>query len=282
MKKAFAVIISILIPVFTWGQAQINTKKVKLSDFTQKVTKVVMSGNEFMDSVLKDEVTLRWRISPYEFCSLNEFNSLKTSEDYYFLLLTNGQFKKDLSPTMQFITLVKGGEGAAKSIDDMLEVVSIPIASAQFPSGREIVFLPAFIDIIQEYTLDSMEKDSNAYGGLRNYTSNITRSDDLRIVFSRSDIAVPLEEFESDAIELGKKMTITDEEEADMLLMENAENTLVSFVVAPFEPKPGAFCYKMLIDTQTHQLFYYKRHRITNNSGAGFLTEDLKRIYSVR
>lgn len=282
MKKTFAIIISLLIPVFTWGQAQINTKKVKLSDFTQKITKVVMSGNEFMDSVLKDEVTLRWRISPYEFCTLDEFNSLKTSEDYYFLMLTTGQFKKDSTPTMQFITLVKGGEGAARSLDDMLEVVSIPIASAQFPTGREIVFLPAFIDIIQEYTIDSMEKDSNAYGGLRNYTSNISHSDDLRVVFAKSDIAVSLEEFQNGAIELGKNMTITDEEEADMLLQENAENTLVSFVVAPFEPKPGAFCYKMLIDTQTHQLYYYKRHRITSKDGAGFLMDDIKRIYSSR
>ena len=99
MKKAFAIIIAIFLPLFAWGQAQINTKKVKLSDFTQKVTKIVLSGNEFMDSAFKDEVTARWRISPYEFCTLNEFNALKTSGDYYFLLITSGQFRKDSSPT---------------------------------------------------------------------------------------------------------------------------------------------------------------------------------------
>ena len=112
MKKIFAIIISLLLPILAWGQAQINTKKVKLGDFTQKVTKVVLSGNEFMDSALKDEVTARWRISPYEFCTLEEFSSMKTSGDYYFLIITNGQFKKDSSPTIQFLTLVKGGEGA--------------------------------------------------------------------------------------------------------------------------------------------------------------------------
>ena len=144
-RKVFVIIISVLLPVLAWGQAQINTKKVKIGDFTQKITKVVLSGNEFMDSALKDEVTARWRISPYEFCSLEEFGSMKTNEDYYFLIITNGQFKKDSSPTIQFLTLVKGGKGADESIDGMLEVVSMPIASAQFPSGREIVFLPAFL-----------------------------------------------------------------------------------------------------------------------------------------
>ena len=278
MKKAFAIIIAILIPVFSWGQAQINTKKVKLSDFTQKVTKVVLSGNEFMDSAFKDEITARWRISPYEFCTMDEFNLLKTNSDFYFLLITNGQFKKDLSPSIQFLTLVKGGDGAYKGIDDMLEVVSMPIASVQFPSGREIVFLPAFLDIIQGYTLDSMEKDSNAYGGLGNYSGSISRAEGLDIVISRDDIA-------EDAVipeSKGERVTIMDEEDADGLMLDNAPNTIVSYVVAPFEAQPGAFCYKMLIDTQTHTLHYYKRHKISAKAGAGFLTEDLKRIYSVR
>ena len=281
-RKVFAIIISVLLPVLAWGQAQINTKKVKIGDFTQKITKVVLSGNEFMDSALKDEVTARWRISPYEFCSLEEFGSMKTSEDYYFLIITNGQFKKDSSPTIQFLTLVKGGKGADESIDGMLEVVSMPIASALFPSGREIVFLPAFLDIIQGYTLDSMEKDSNAYGGLGNYSGNIMHSDDHRIVLSRDDLAIPSESLEDGSIKLDEGMSVAEEEEVDELMLENAENTIVSYVVAPFEPQPGAYCYKMLIDTQTHKLYYYKRHRISSKAGAGFLKDDLKRIYAVR
>ena len=282
MKKISAIIISVLLPLLASGQAQINTKKVKLGDFTQKVTKVVLSGNEFMDSALKDEVTARWRISPYEFCSLEEFNSMKTSEDYYFLIITNGQFKKDSGPTIQFLTLVKGGKDAEESIDGMLEVVSMPIASAKFPSGREIVFLPAFLDIIQGYTIDSMEKDSNAYGGLGNYSGNIMHSDDHSIVLSINDLAIPEGALEDGSIKLDEGMSVAEEEEVDDLMLKNAENTIVSYVVAPFEPQPGAFCYKMLIDTQTHKLYYYKRHRIGPKAGAGFLKDDLKRIYAVR
>lgn len=281
MKKAVIMITAILMSAMAWGQAQINTKKVKLSDFTQKITKVVLSGNDFMDSALKDEVTLRWRISPYEFCTLEEFNSLKTNDDYYFLLTTNGQFKKESGPTIQFLTIVKGGKGAENGIGDMLEVVSMPIASAQFPSGREIAFLPAFLDIMQDYTLDSMEKDSNAYGGLGTYAPSVIRSEQFDIVFAKSDLAVSPDNLGKD-INSGKGIVVEDDEDVDMLLQENAENTLVSYVVAPFEPQPGSFCYKMLIDTQTHELYYFKRHRITKKDGAGFLANDLRRIYSVR
>lgn len=271
--------ISVLLPVLAWGQAQINTKKVKIGDFTQKTTKVVLSGNEFMDSAVKDEVAARWRISPYEFCTLEEFDRMKTSEEYYFLLITSGRFRKDQSPTLQFLTLVKGGRGAEQGIDGMLEVVSMPIAAAQFPSGREIAFLPAFLDIIQGYTLDSMEKDTKAYGGLGNYSERLSDTDGMRIVFSRDDIAASDDFLEAAGPEFGDRVTIADEEEADSLMLENAGNTIVSYVAAPFEPKNGAYCYKMLINAQTHQLYYYKRHRISGKAGAGFLEDDLKRIF---
>lgn len=281
MKKTIVVIMSVLFPILVSGQAQINTKKIKLGDFTQKVTKVVLSGNDFFDSALQDEITIRWRISPYEFCTLEEFNSMKGNDEYYFLICTTGQFRKDSEPTLQFLTLVKGGDGADKGIDGMLEVVSLPIASARYPSGREIIFLPSFIDIIQNYTLDSMERDINAYGGLGNYSFNLLKSEGFNIVFSDDDINENVSEAEMDMF-FGDNMRVTDEDEADALMTDNAENTLVSYIVAPTDAEPGSYCYKMLIDAQSHRLYYYKKHKVTRNTGTGFLKDDLRRIWATR
>lgn len=281
MKKTIIILLTVLLPVFAWGQAQINTKKVKLSDFTQKVTKIVLSGNAFVDGTLKDEVIARWRISPYEFCTVEEFESLKHDEDYYFLINATGQFKKETEPSLQFLTLVKGGKGAQKGIDDMLEVVSFPLASAQFPSGREHIFLPAILDIIQEYTLESMEKDINAYGGLANFAEKITSDMDAKIVFAREDIneaAIHMTESHY----LNGYLTVEDEEDADSHMIDNEMNHIVSYVVAASDPKPGTFCYKMLIDTNSHKLYYYRKHKISKNAGVGFLENDIKNIYSAR
>ena len=51
----------------------------------------------------------------------------------------------------------------------MLEIVSLPFAAAEEPNGREHVFLRAFLNIIQNFTLDAMEKDGvlkRVYGGV--------------------------------------------------------------------------------------------------------------------
>ena len=117
------------------AQAQITTKKIKISDFPEKTTKVVLTGNALYDAVLKEEIATRWRIAPYEFCTLQEFNELKGKNNYYFLVTTKGQFKTESEPGLQFLTLVKGGEEAENGINEMLEIVSLPIASAENPSG---------------------------------------------------------------------------------------------------------------------------------------------------
>ena len=71
----------------------------------------------------------------------------------------------------------------------MLEIVSLPFAAAEEPNGREHVFLRAFLNIIQNFTLDAMEKDTNAYGGLGLYNIDIFKTKNMGIVFSKDDLS---------------------------------------------------------------------------------------------
>lgn len=281
MKKIIILFAALIIPFMAGAQAHITTKKVKIEDFTRKVTKVVLNGNPFYDTSFKDEIAARWRISPYEFCTLEEFDALKGNDAYYFLMITQGQFRKETAPGLQFISLVKGGQGADKGIADMLEVVSLPFASAEYPSGRELIFLPALLDIIQNHTLEAMENDFNAYGGLSNTAQKLGKAGNISIVMSEDDLnsmvskAITDQAFDDD-------MILTDEDDADSYMLDEVSGTLVSYVVAPSEPVKGSYCYKMLIDAQTHDLYYYRRHKISPKAGVGFLPEDIDRITKAR
>ena len=279
MKKILLFFAFAIMTASAFAQAQIDTKKVKISDFTQKVTKVVLTGSALYDGVLQDEVAARWRISPYEYCTLDEFNSLKGSDKYYFLITTSSQFKKESEPGLDLLTLLKGGTGA--TINSMMEVMFMPLASSEDPSGREYVFLPVLLDIIQAHTLKSMEKDLHGYVGLSGYSTNMERSNNMEIVFSEDDLndAITTEfmdlNFDSDIV-------VTDEDDADDHIIENTPNTLVSYVVAPTGANPGSYCYKMLINAETHEIYYFSRHKISKKFGVGFLPEDIKRINSYR
>jgi len=263
-----------------YGQARINTKKLKIADLPTRTTKVVLGSGDMMDSALRDEVAARWRISPYEFCTAEEYKALKEDSNYYFLLIARSEDKeyKDLLT----LTLMKGGK--SKSDDPQkrpVEVASLPISAAGFPSGREVVFLPALLDILQDYVTRAMRSDGAGYTGFDIYSGQVRKTGIKRIFFSEDDLVPDMDEdfkkryFDDD-------MVIMSEDDADKAFQDGTYNTLVSFVVAPFDPQNGSWCYKMLIDAGTHELLYYRHHRINARNWAGFLPEDIKAIFARR
>ena len=277
MKRILIFMAAVFVPAVMFSQAQITTKKMKLEDFPEKITKVVLSGNIFVDGTIEDAIKNRWTISPYEFCTLGEFEALKGKEDYYFLMVVTGQFRKEAEPGMIMLSLVKGGKGADLSLDKMLEVVTLPICSAEYPSGREIAFMPALVDIIENHVTASMKRDYSAYGGLETNSPRLDAARGKRVVIAESDLCSSADSSFLASLPEGK-MEILPDDEADALMEDGTANTLVSYTVTPYEAGPGSFCYKMLIDAGTHELYYYRKQRISRSAGAGFLPEELSRI----
>ena len=126
-----------------------------------------------------------------------------------------------------------------------------------------------------------MDKDINGYTGLSNYTLNMAKAANMTIVFSEDDLSNEITgEFRD--LNFDSDMLIVDEDEADEYIDKNASNVLISYVVMPTDAQPGSYCYKMLINAQTHELYYFRRHKISKKFGPGFLAEDIKRVNSYR
>ena len=283
MKKRLALIIcllaGVLLPSEMFGQAQIYTRKEKLKDITAKTTKVVLNGDEMLNEAIKESVAATWTMSPYEFCSVEEFEKIKTSDKFYFLLVAKGQQRKESEPGIDFLTLVKGGEDASKSINDMLEVVSFPLRSASEPSGREFVLLPAFLTIIQDHAQNLTSSEVKAYSTL---SAEDTKKLAIRqIYFSKDDFAPQVDDKTIESLDQDI-IVKEDEDDVDEVFTQGTYNAVISYVVAPTEPVNGSICYKLLIGADNHKLYWYKKHRITARSGRGFLASDLRTINQIR
>ena len=272
-------IAGLLLTTDALGQAQITTRREKLKDFTSKTTKVVLTGDEFLDEAVKESVAATWTVSPYEFCSNEEFQNLKGNADFYFLMVVKGQFRRESEPGIDMLTLVKGGEGADKSINDMFEVVSFPLRSTEDPSGREFVLLPAFLKIIQEHTTSLTDTEMKAYSNIGAKDSKRLRI--KRIFFWAEDFAPQVDEQTKRSLD-EDILIKEDEDEVDEIFSEGTFNTVVSYVVAPSEPVNGSICYKMLIGSDNHELYYFQKNKITAKSGKGFLSSDIKSIKLLR
>ena len=270
-------VLSCGVPAALYGQARIHTKKLKIADLATRTTKVVLGAGDLTAGALRDEVAARWRISPYEFCTVEEYNSLKDNPDYYFLLIARSDEKRFRG--MLTLTLMKGGKPKAEDPQKRpVDVASLPVSASSFPSGREMVFLPALLDILQDYVSRAMRSDGAGYKGFDIYSGKLRGK---RVVFSEDDLVPEMDE-SFKAKHFGKDVLVVSDSDADQAFLDGAHDTLVSYVVAPSDPDEGSWCYKMLIDADTHELVYFKHHRINVRDWAGFLPKDIRAIRSKR
>ncbi len=273
MRRFIVLLASLTVSVSLFAQAQITTKKEKLKDFPLKTMKVVLTGNEFVDPALRDAVKNTWSLSTYEFCTAAEFNASVGNEEYYFMLPALTRYRKENEPGILMLTVLKGTSGA-KSPDDMTEVTSIPMCSAASPSGRESAMLPGLVDIIQGYISKSLQ---SGFFGLGSYTGKISKSGIGRALVAESDVAGDIDAKILNTLRR-KGLEIVPDEVADNTFANGDEDVLVSYSVAPAVPGNGSVCWKLLMDSRRHGLFYYRKEAVSTNGRAGFSKSDLRKI----
>ncbi len=240
----FVAILLLVTALPAFGQGKFYTRKMRLADFPTKTTKIVLEGNSFLELTLREEIAVHWRISPFEFCDQDEFNRLRNSSDYYFLSLSQEE-------GLAYLTLEKGGKkGEKDQLKQAFEVIRMPMASVDAPSGRELVFMGAFLDIIQHFVEQAILSDKVAYGGLE--ASNDTR--------------------------LKGKTVYLDPDAADEAYLEEKADALLGITIAPEEISFKTVCYKMLISADTHELLYYEKSRYKGPADGQFTDAEARRF----
>ena len=254
------------------GQGRIYTRKARLADFQTKTTKVVLSGDNLLDIALREEVRRRWRISPFEFCDPEDFEALKNESAYYFLYLSQDK------AGLVYLTLLKGGNDEGfRSLDGKLEVVRVPFSPLKITSGREFVYLPALLDIVQTYVEESLTSSAQNILGLSFYNGNLSKASRKKIYFSRDDLDPSVPGRETVEV-LAPGALAVDNFEADSLFDAGSRDALVAFSISPAAPGRRARCYNFIVAPDTHDLYYYQSRSFTQWDKRGFSKSAIRAI----
>ena len=92
------------------GQAPFPNKE-EIKQFTASKTCVVLEDDQFSsyNSYIKEAVKSFWKITPYEFIDVSEFNVRRLDPEYSFIVLTQTNFEKDKTNGLfNFINLHSG------------------------------------------------------------------------------------------------------------------------------------------------------------------------------
>lgn len=237
------------------AQAQINTRKVKISDFTAKTLKVILPGHPVLDEALRAAVNGYWGLSPFEICRSDAAPAAGSG------LYSLGLETAVKDSTLLELCLRKEASGDERQ----MELARLPLCPLE-PSGNEAALLPALLTAFQTFVQKAFDSDFASVGSAFGNIGEVSR---YTFCFRKEDLPqgyVPTRGIS----------TLTGAELEDLLL-EGGEN-VVGYVIC----SPGGSCFRIMVDALEYRIVYFASHRVSRNNPAGFLPSDLRAVEKVK
>jgi hypothetical protein len=279
MRTLLIIIVLVFSAITLTGQSPFPDKD-EIKQFDASKTCIVLEDNPFSEYnlTIKDAVNSYWKITPFEFIAVKDFNVRRLNPAYSFIVITQTNFEKDKTNAVyNFINLLQGKN--VNKLGEMPEICAIPLSFAgasdldySYKLGAILLFMQRHAKMISE--------DPSLTGRkyLNYYNKNIPDVKNKTILIKQEDLAPEIAS--SDLIKrvYTHNIEIVTEDDIIKAIEDKTPNTLIFHKVGSMGKKVGGFCFKMLIGTDDSELYYYNQHKIEPDSPNALLPADLKKL----
>jgi hypothetical protein len=281
MKKAILVLQFIALVTVLTAQAPFPSKdEIKL--FTVSKTCVVLEDDPFssFNSYMKDAMKDFWKVTPYEFITVRDFNVRRSKPEYSFIVLTETNFDKDKSNSLfNFVNLLQGKD--VDKLGEMPEICAIPLSFVgedDIEYGYKLGAILSFMQKHAQLIMEDPSKTGRKY--LKYYNENVPAVMEKTILIKKEDLAPEISTIERLKAIYSNKIEIVSEEDIVKAIETKSPNTVILHKVGPVGEgnEDQGYCFKMLIGTDDANMYYYNQHLIDKKNPNGFLPADLKRL----
>lgn len=276
MRRLILLIFSLFFFTFASAERPVKDVKNNFRNFGSRTTKIVLSEDGIIDAYIRDAVKKEWKISPYEFCTPQEYEVIKEDTSFFFLLRTDGIFSKEYEPSIEFLSLIKGGPKFKRGLFMSTELISLPFQAKDDDSGEIIPFIPAFLQIIQDYIM-AVQKNILASISGNVVLGDLSGINGKTLLFKEGDIAFPAEKDEIKWIFRGRAEVVS-QDVIESAISEISQDVAIGLVISPLKAHKGGYCYKLVIDPAEGKLYYFKKNRINEKSPVGFSRNDINKL----
>lgn len=279
MRTLLTILVLVFSVITLTGQSPFPDKD-EIKQFDASKTCIVLEDNPFSEYnlTIKDAVNSYWKITPFEFIAVKDFNVRRLNPAYSFIVITQTNFEKDKTNAVyNFINLLQGKN--VNKLGEMPEICAIPLSFAgasdldySYKLGAILLFMQRHAKMISE--------DPSLTGRkyLNYYNKNIPDIKSKTILIKQEDLAPEIAS--SDLIKklYTHNIQIVTEDDIIKAIEDKTPNTLIFHKVGPMGKKVGGFCFKMLIGADDSELYYYNQHKIEPDSPNALLPADLKKL----
>ena len=269
----------LLSAIVLMGQAPFPDKD-EIKQFNASKTCVVLEDDPFSsyNIYIKDVVEKSWKITPFEFITVKQFNVRRLNPAYSFIVITQTNFDKDKSHGLyNFINLLQGKN--VNKLAEMPEICAVPLS---FAGVNDMVYsykLGAIISFMQKHAQKISEDPSLTLRKyLKYYNKNIPGIKNKTILVEQDDLSPAISTIDRIKSIYSSKIEIVTDEEIIKAIEDKAPDTVILHKVGPMGDRDSGYCFIMLIGTDDSELYYYSLHMIDKANPNGLLPDDLRSL----
>jgi hypothetical protein len=279
MRKLCFLISVFTLSVLLKGQAPFPSKD-EINQFMASKTCVVLESDpfSFYNKFIKEAVQAYWKITPYEFIDVKEFNIRRLKPAYSFIVLTETNFDKDKSNALfNFINLLQGKK--VDKLGEAPEICAIPLSYAGEDDIGYAYKLGIILSFMQKHA-QMISEDPSLTGRkyLKYYNKFVPDVIKKTILVKQEDLSPDISTIERIKAIYPHDIKIVTEEEIVDAIAKKTPNTVILHKVGPVGEKKAGYCFKMLIGVDDANMYYYNQHLIDTKNPNGLLEADLKRL----
>lgn len=280
MKKS---ILLLLLAIFAVQiQAQITVAPHQdIVKFLKSTTCVVLDDDIFntYNSKIEEAVKNHWKITPFKFITMTEFDQMKKDTAYSFLMRTRMVYDKDEKVVdYSFLSLVLGGK--AKKFAEMPDLCSFPLSYYNVDYDKYDYKLGAVVNFMQNHvklTFDNPNLSSKNI--IQYYNKNVTNIKGKTLYVIKEELAGEVNTVENISKYYKGNVKIVSAEDIQEAINKNDENVVFLHKVGPpADSDKKARCYKLVMGASDAKLYYFDFHMIKNKNVDGFLVSDFKNL----
>jgi hypothetical protein len=269
----------LLVSAVATGQAPFPTGD-EIRQFAGSKTCVVLEDNPFSsyNEYIKKTVDESWKITPYEFITVKEFNVKRYDPRYSFLVITQTHFEKDRSNGLyNFLNLVQGKD--VNTLSEMPEICAVPLSFAGVNDFAYSYKLGPILNFMQNHAQEILKDPGLTLRKyLKYYNKNIPDVKKKTILVTQDDLTPAVKTIQKiRAIYSGDIKIVSDDELMDAI-DRKLPNTVIVHKVGPMGNRNSGYCFVMLLGIADSELYYFNLHLIDKSKPDGLLSDDLRRL----
>jgi len=279
MRAALLTISLLLCSVLLTGQAPFPTLD-EIKQFKASVTCVVLEDDPFSsyNIYIKEVVKDSWKLTPFEFITVKDFNVRRLNPAYSFIVITQTNFDADKSHGLyNFINLLQGKD--VNKLAEMPEICAIPLSFAGVNDLEYSYKLGPIVAFIQQHArLISEDPSLTLRKYLKYYNKNIPDIKNKTILVEKDDLAPEIATMERIRKIYTNKIEIVTTDEVMSSIENKKPNSVILHKVGPRGDRSSGYCFVMLLGIDDGVMYYYNLHLVDRANPNGLLPDDLKRL----